>query len=136
MSQNGAPVPIIDEMERLAKQQAERLHRKEEQRAAEPPKSESPVPAPGEAPIKKKIGEIYICQFEDGSIQVQGPINDPQKFLTLQLAATEVLFNHTMQKVAREVEIQVLARPKVGSPRWWAAKVKNGLAAKPATQKS
>lgn len=109
----GAAAPE-DEAERLAAAQAERLRARAEleerskANAAEALQSAAVAPA---APTP--VLELHVIMMSDNTVQLRGPINDPEKFMALIAQAFFVLHNHTVTKVRAETEAAVRAQAKI-----------------------
>lgn len=102
------------EAARLAEAQAARLRARAElearskTNAAEVLQSAASPPA---APIV--VTELHVLMMSDGTVQLRGPINDPEKFMACIAQAFFVLYNHTVTKVRTETEAAVRAQAKV-----------------------
>lgn len=103
-----APLPE-DEAARLAAAQAERLAK----RAAEMKVASPDTPAAETPPQPKKVAELHVGIYDNGKVEVLGPINDPTKFFELITQALYVLHNHTVQMVTQATEQRVRGEAKV-----------------------
>lgn len=107
----GAAVPE-DEAERLAAAQAERL-RAREAMAASSKRNVDEVLQSAAPAQPTPVTELHVVLLSDGTVQLRGPINDPEKFMALIAQAFFVLHNHTVTKVRAETEAAVRAQAKV-----------------------
>lgn len=102
------------EAARLAAAQAERLRARAELEARSKANAAEALASAVSPPVAPTaVAELHVLMMSDGTVQLRGPINDPERFMALIAQAFFVLHNHTVTKVRAETEAAVLARQKV-----------------------
>lgn len=114
---NPPPMPGTepeDEAARLAAAQAARLRARAELEARSKTNAAEVLQSAASPPVAPTaVIELHVLMMSDGTVQLRGPINDPEKFMALIAQAFFVLHNHTVTKVRAETEAAVRAQAKV-----------------------